>query len=427
MWGKNKRQFIGVILLTAFFITGHAQNEISSPYSKYGIGLLTNICAGPMDAMGKVGYALQDPYQINFKNPASYVAFDSLSFIADVAFSINSSTLSTKTIKQKSTYARPDYITIGLPVTRHWRTSVGVLPYSNLGYKIIDTRTTEKSGTVNYTYEGTGGLLQLYWGNAFKICKGLSIGLNASYLFGTLTNSRTAEFDVNDNYFHTMVNSNTAVDGIHLSAGVQYFATIRKNHTLGFGVVYENSAYVWAKQSDFIYNYDKTGIYADINDTIYYANDNTTMKIPQNIGGGISYQYKEQWWVTADVTWQNWKKYRIDTIQGSNLQDALTTSIGIQFIPNILASSYLKKIRIRAGFRYSTGYISLNNQSIDNYSVSFGLDFPLKMFNTNSSLGIMAEYGQMGTIRNDLLKENYFRFSLHFTLQERWYQRVKLE
>ena len=49
------------------------------------------------------------------------------------------------------------------------------------------------------------------------------------------------------------------------------------------------------------------------------------------------------------------------------------------------------------------------------------------MYNSNSSLGILFEYGQMGTIQNELLRENYFRFSLHFTLQEKWYQRVKLE
>ena len=83
------------ILSVAYCTYVPAQNEISSPYSKYGYGLPSNVTSGAYDAMGKVGYAVQHPHLINFKNPASYVAFDSLSFIADAAFSIYSSTLKT--------------------------------------------------------------------------------------------------------------------------------------------------------------------------------------------------------------------------------------------------------------------------------------------------------------------------------------------
>jgi long-subunit fatty acid transport protein len=224
-----------------------------------------------------------------------------------------------------------------------------------------------------------------------------------------------------------MINSNTDVDGIYLSAGLQYFTNIRNNHTLGIGLVYENSAYIWARQSDLVYNYSGLGANKTLNDTVKYMSNRTNMQLPQTIGGGLSYQYKKQWWFTADVTWQNWTKYRLDGNKDNSLQDAISTSFGVQVIPNIDASSYLKKIRIRAGVRYSTGYLVVNDKTIDSYGVSFGLDFPLKLFNSNSTLGVMAEYGQMGTIKNELLKENYFRFSFHFTLQERWYQRAKLE
>ena len=81
---------LSAIFVVAFCIYAHAQNEISTPYSKYGYGLPSNITSGAYDAMGKVGYAVQHPHLINFKNPASYVAFDSLSFIADASFSIYS-------------------------------------------------------------------------------------------------------------------------------------------------------------------------------------------------------------------------------------------------------------------------------------------------------------------------------------------------
>lgn len=426
MFNKKKLHLLFAILLSVFSLSSFAQNEISSPYSNYGVGLLTNTTSGAYDAMGKVGYALQDPYLINYKNPASYVAFDSLSFIADVSFNIYANTLATADIKQKATFARPSYFTIGLPVTRHWRMSAGVLPYSNLGYNIVNSTASEQLGTVNYKYQGDGGLMQLYWGNAFKLCKGLSIGLNISYLFGKLTYTQTAEFE-GDNFHHSMLNNTTLVDGIYLSAGLQYFATIHDEHTLGIGVVYENSAYIWTKEKEFMYNYTTIGGSANVKDSAYYNDDKGTMQLPQTVGAGLSYQLKNKLWLSADFKWQNWSNYRHNHIADNKLQDSYTTSFGVQFIPNATSTTYIKKLRLRAGFQYSTGHIILNSNTIHDYCISIGIGFPLKLYNNNSSLGVMFEYGQMGTLRNDLIRENHFRISFHFTLQEKWYQRVKLD
>ena len=426
MLKKEGFKLVAIIVLLLGFHFGQAQNSISSPYSKYGFGLPSNVTCGAYDAMGKVGYAMQNPYLINFKNPASYAAFDSLSFIADAAFSIYSSTLRTSEISQKATYARPGYFTLGLPVTKHWRTSAGILPFSNLGYSIIDSKSMDNVTSVTYSYDADGGLLQLYWGNAFKICKGLSIGLNASYMFGTLSYSQSAIYD-GSYFFNTRVSRTILVDGIYLSGGIQYFTTIKNKHRLGFGLVYENTAYLWTKQTDFIYNYSVSGTSEVLNDSVSYNNGKSNMRIPQTIGGGISYQYKDKLWITADVAWKNYSKFAVGGETCNEMRDAITTSAGLQFVTNATSSNYLKKIRLRVGARYTTGQIVLNNHPIQDFSVSFGLGFPLKLYSNNSSLGVMFEYGQMGTIKYNLVKENYFRISLHFTLQEKWYQRVKLE
>ena len=423
-----KRVVVALFVLASLPNAG-AQNDISSPYSMYGIGLLSNVTSGAYDAMGKVGYAMQNPYLINFKNPASYIAFDSLSFIGDVAFNIYASTLSTSTVTQKATYARPSYFTIGLPVTKHWRTSAGVMPFSNLGYNISDSRSVENVGDISYLYSGSGGLLQLYWGNAFKLCKGLSIGLNAAYVFGNLNYTKSAVID-GDNFFNAMSKRTLDIDGIYLSAGLQYFVTAKGKHTFGIGLVYENSAYVWARQTDFAYNF--TTSTETPSDTAKYTKSKGNMQLPQTIGGGFSYQYKDKLWVTADVSWQNWKRFHLSTeTMTENFNDALSYAIGIQFIPDATSTNYAKKIRLRVGARYTTGYIIASTEGtttpISDFSVSAGIGLPLKLFTSNSSIGILFEYGSMGTHKNNLLKENYFRFSLHFTLQEKWYQRVKLD
>lgn len=424
---KVKECLVSLMLLVSVLLPSvFAQNEISSPYSRYGVGIINNNVPGTLHAMGGVSYAMQSNLYINFTNPASYVAFDSLSFIADVAFNIVSSTLRTNELSQRGTYARASYITIGLPVTRRWRTSVGFLPFSDRGYDIVDAKEYDEIGNVRYEYLGDGGMMQLYWGNAFKICKGLSIGLNASYIFGRFTSERYVEFD-EDYYYNYRIAQTDLSDGIYLQAGLQYFANINENHRLGLGVVYENSAYIWSKRSELVNHY--VGEYNEVivyDTTSLVPSDKGKMKIPQSAGGGLSYCYKDKILVGADFTWQNWSKYS-NMGRGDSLKDACIAKIGLQYIPDPTSGKFGKNIAYRIGAKFSTGYIKLRNTPVDEWAVTVGIGLPLRSYTTKCSMNIMFEYGGMGTLNHNLIRQNYFKFGFNFILQERWYQRVKLE
>ena len=403
-----------------------AQNEISTPYSSYGIGSINHSSNGVLDAMGGVSYAMQSPYYINFRNPASYAAFDSLSFIADVAASVYVSRLNQKQLFQKNSYAQPGYLAIGLPVTRHWRTSLGIMPFSSVGYNIESEKEVPNIGSVTYKYTGEGGVNQLYWGNAFKICKGLSIGLNASYIFGTIFyNSNT---EINGSYFtNSYVRDAYHVKGIYLDAGLQYFFNVGEKHRLGLGVVYGNTAYIWAKEDLLVNSYSGSYVSTAVYDTILYKEGiQGNLHIPQSVGGGLSYTYKEKMTIAADVTWRNWDHLQF-LRPSDSLRNSLATTIGFQFIPDPMSNKFFKKLAIRAGGRLSTGELSLRNKPISELGVCLGVGIPLNTFNTHSSINIMFEYGRTGTMVNDLVQQNYFRFSFCFILQECWYQRVKID
>ena len=376
--------------------------------------------------MGSVSYAMQNPYYINFRNPASYAAFDSLSFLADAAASIYYSKLSQQNITQKNSYAKPGYLAIGLPVTRHWRTSVGIKPFSTVGYEIETTKEITGVGEVNYTYSGNGGLYQLYWGNAFKICKGLSIGLNVSYMFGTLFSTSNTEFSENT-ILNSFINDAYLLDGIYLEGGLQYFFNIGEKHRIGLGAVYSNTAYIWAKEKLLINSYSGGFVSTTTYDTVLYKDDlRGTLNIPQSVGAGLSYTFKDKLTVAADVTWQNWANFKFMKPCDS-LQNTIMTSVGAQFIPDPTSNKFFKKMAFRIGGRYSSGELLLRNKPISEFGVCLGVGVPLTSFNTHSSLNILFEYGRTGTLVNDLFRQDYFRFSFCFTLQERWYQRVKLD
>ena len=422
----NNRIFLCLALTFLFLGKTVAQNEISSPYSNYGIGLVNSCTPSALTALGGTAYAMQNPFMINFRNPASYVAFDSLSFIADASFSVHANTLKIDTLTQKSAIAHPNYFTIGLPVTKHWRTSAGILPYSDLGYVIVDNHEVNHFGKNKYTYEGDGGLMQLYWGNAFKLCKGLSLGLNVSYMWGRLSYKQSVEIP-GSNFFNTTINTSTHVDGIYLSAGLQYFALIKEKHKLGFGFVYENSAYIWARQQQLVTIFE--GSLENITGLDTLSNEQNRkgrLQMPQVIGGGLSYNYDNKLLVGVDFTWRNWARYNLMG-ETDSLQNAFIVSGGVQYTPDPMSSKYGKRISFRVGTRYSNGYFSFNGNRVGEYAITLGLGFPFRGTSSNCALNILFEYGKLGSLNKNKLSEDFYKFTLSFTLQEKWYQRTKLE
>ena len=193
------------------------------------------------------------------------------------------------------------------------------------------------------------------------------------------------------------------------------------------GAVYSNTAYIWAKEKLLINSYSGSFISTSIYDTVLYKDDlRGTLNIPQSIGAGLSYTFKDKLTVAADVTWQNWANFKFMKPCDS-LQNTVMASLGAQFIPDPTSNKFFKKMAFRVGGRYSSGELLLRNKPISEFGVCLGIGVPLTTFNTHSSINILFEYGRTGTLINDLIRQDYFRFSFCFTLQERWYQRVKLD
>jgi len=403
-----------------------AQNEINSPYSSFGVGNIFPRTNNIISSMGGAGYALQNPYFINFKNPAAFAAFDSLSFIADLSFSAVNQQMRTEAQTQSGTFAQLDYFAIGLPILKMWRMSAGIMPYSDVGYGILDVREID---SISYQYKGTGGLQMLYWGNAFKVYKGLAIGVNLSYLFGTINTTSFTEYKI-PNVLNNMINNFRYLDGIYISGGVQYQTTANEKHHLGLGIVYENALKVWSRENLIVLNYFDTYNPNTYFDTVLIATGKdarkSTVKFPQIVGAGISYGYKDRLLTSVDFTWQNWKKFSMSNTKDT-LQDNFTTALGIQYVPNPSSSKYYNKIHFRVGTRFSTGYFVVRNHPITEFAVSVGLGFPIRTFTSRSSANVMFEYCRFGTLKSNLILQNYFKLSFNFILQEKWYQRRKLE
>lgn len=68
--------------------------------------------------------------------------------------------------------------------------------------------------------------------------------------------------------------------------------------------------------------------------------------------------------------------------------------------------------------------IVLNNESINDFGISFGSSLPVKGF-SNATIGF--EWGKKGTISQNLVKENYFNVRIGLTLNDKWFQKTKYQ
>jgi hypothetical protein len=93
------------------------------------------------------------------------------------------------------------------------------------------------------------------------------------------------------------------------------------------------------------------------------------------------------------------------------------------YIPEFSSiTSYWKRIVYRVGFRSEgKGYL-INNQSIKENGITFGLGLPMAgLSNTN----ITFETGKLGTKNNNLIEENYWAIRLGFSLNDIWFIKRK--
>lgn len=416
-----KKILFTITIILILLNSGIAQIIISSPYSRYGIGDLQNNKYLRNISMGGISYGFRNSNGVNYINPASYTAFDTNSFVFETGVNSQFFQLYTTDFSQFSNYTSLAYLVFGFPVTKWWGASMGLLPFSSVGYKISNFVTQPDLGRLNYQYEGTGGLNQFYIGNAFRI-KNVSLGFNAAYIFGSLGRQTIVDSLGSTTYLDMQLNNSTLVRDILLTFGLQYQTKLSKDMTLCIGGIYNFTSKLKAEEDSlaFTYKSNSDGTIHNVKDTIVNSN-NTKGKLvlPQNIGAGITIGKSGSWLVGVDYQMQRWKDYSL-LGEKDSLKNSWMLSVGAEITPkNTAVSGYWRRIHYRIGARYNQTYLQLRNTQLSEYAVSAGLGLPLKRLRTTLNLGFEA--GQRGTTENNLIKEQFCRVILSLSLYENWF------
>ena len=210
----------------------HSQNNTNSPYTRFGFGQLSDNASGSRRALGGASIGYRSPRDINTVNPASYSAVDTLSFMFDIGVSGLYSRFSDMQNRHSTFTGNLEYITMQLPVSKHFGVSAGFQPYSYSGYYFGTTGTVQvdpllpsDTTTENKIYSGSGTISQIYVGLAYKFLNHFSVGANFYYMFGDISNYRSAIYG---SYKTIPQQNNISVSNVRFRYGFQYFTKINQ-------------------------------------------------------------------------------------------------------------------------------------------------------------------------------------------------------
>ncbi len=396
-----------------------------SPYSRFGLGEVRNRGYATNKGLGGISQGFRSNKAINFLNPASYSAQDTMSFLFD--FGLEAVGVDYRTNEQSNfnSCGNLHHLAIQFPIAKWMGASAGIQPYSNVGYRIkdveMDPYLLSTIGPIKYNYKGTGGLTQSYFGLAIEPIKGLSVGANMSYFFGSIKHSTQVSFPNYTPYNNTLRENSVVVRDIALSFGAQWAFSLgaEKEYKFTLGATLDNETALNAHQVTFIRN-------LATNDTIQFQEyDKASIDFPQNISAGLTFGYKNILLAGFDYTMQDWTQAKFLDVSDS-LSKSETLRFGIQITPNANdLRSYLKRISYRAGFYHSKTYLQLRDNQINDYGITFGVGLPFRRSNT--SFNISAELGRKGTLSNNLIRETYGVINIGFTFYDFWFVKRKYD
>jgi hypothetical protein len=366
--------------------------------------------------MGGIGFGLRSNRQINPMNPASYSIVDSLTFIFDFGVSGQMSWFSDGVNTDRYRNGNLEYVAMQFPIHRRIALSLGILPYSYVGYTFGSHTTGSNPYTESFT--GTGGLNNVYGGVSIDIWKKrLSVGANVGYLFGNLSHIQTLYFDseVAGASPSERVQSLTAND-VKLDFGLQYTHPVSRTERYVFGLAYSPGKKLKATSLDI----SQTGQL--VGDTTIMSNQ--AFDIASTFGFGLSYVKQNKLTLAADFLYEPWSGSRFFDNTGQ-FQNRMRVAAGVEFINDYSNRNILNKTRYRAGVHYGNSYLQVNNKGYNEMGASLGLGIPL--IDNRSLLNIAFEYVQVTPEVKSLISEKYFRITLNYTFNEGWFYKFKVE
>ncbi|WP_299107603.1 hypothetical protein [uncultured Tenacibaculum sp.] len=422
-----KRILLGVFVLSS--VTLLAQRNSASPYSVFGIGENFEAVTVEQASMGGIGVAMKDSKYLNFVNPAANADLRYATY--GLGGSLTFLTLKEGNSSQSGNSTNLRYIALGFPIGKKAGFSVGLQPFSSVGYSLVNNSNAQDV-TV---FRGSGGTNKIYASFGMYVYEGLSLGAEAAFIFG---NTENTILNVREGVARGSKNSEELnIRGGQFKLGAQYKTQLKNDLQLQTGLAMTLQSDLTGTGTDkfysVVFNSNGSEIEKDINST---TNINGNITIPLKTVFGVGIGKLDKWYVGVNQQFQKALSTNNSLItDGTSFRydDSRKFSFGGYYIPKKNSiSSYWDRITYRAGARFENVGLLVNTGSSNNFTavkdfgINVGLGLPLPGQASNLNIGF--EYGQRGTTNNNLIQENYFNVRLSLSLNSRnWFVKRQID
>lgn len=405
---------IPLLLFLAIMPSCFAQNDTSTPYSLFGLGVENKTATGGLTGLGNTGIAQRKANEINIYNPASLGGVQPKTFLYEFGFNGTYSTIKTSNVSESTTNSNISHVVMAFPIKKNIGMSVGLLPYTKVGYEVdIENFIGGSDDIYLESIIGSGGLSKVYWATGINLNEKLALGVDLSYLFGTVNQ----ETQLVQNFLVSVSDANY-YNGFKFKAGLQYELLKLKNKEVTLGAVVELPTNLSGSQERFSYRMTTSGTRIVLDDD--EENDLDDFELPLMFGLGVTSKLNQS--LTASFDFK--KMYWDNTTQTNNNESYTNQTIyalGAEYTP-FERYTYWGKVKYRLGFNYNTGFLNISNQKIDSYFASFGLGLPLS---NSAKLNVAYSYGREGTVSNGLIEENFHKITINLSFIGNWFNKSK--
>lgn len=412
-------------MMASFSTTLLGQSATKSPYSQFGLGVLSDRSQGMSRGMNGVGIALQQGDQVNTLNPASYGNVDSLTMLFDASVTGQLTNFKEGSTKQYANTANFDYIVASFRAWRNVGVAVGVLPLSNVGYSYSTNKVINNEvGKMTEAYSGEGGLHEAFIGFGWHPVKPLFVGFNAGYVWGDI--DRTV-LSSNSNFSSLMKEYTATVKSYKLDAGLQVQLPMGKNDVMTLGATMGVGHKLGC---------DATLHSIDVGqaDTTTFVAENA-LELPWSWSAGLAWRHRNSLTLAADVSMQQWGKTGFPKFENHSylvskdeLKNSMALKVGAEWVPAADdMNHYLNRVHYRLGAGLTTPYYKIKGEDGPrDISVSLGLGLPIQnRHNSRSTLNISGQW--VHSSAKGFITENMFRINIGITFNERWFAKWKVE
>ena len=380
-----------------------------------------------------------DSIHINLRNPASFAGKNLKSFSNEarpIKYTIGGShsdvKLSSNSQTAKSSTTTVDYLAIAIPLGK-FGAGFGILPYSSVGYKL---QSTDADGVLQYKYRGEGGLNKVFLGVGYQLTNNLKLGVDASYNFGNIKNTNIAygyntEGDLLQ--YQSRESNRSDLGGLTYNFGLIFSKLINPNFEVTASATYTPSSEITSAnsraystividpttQQEFTINISEV-------DLSVFNLETTKLTLPSKTSFGVGVGSPRKWFAGVEYTYLKASQFknRLLTIDNASYEDASTISVGGFYIPKYDSfNRYWERIVYRTGIRFEDTGLRINNQDIKEFGISFGVGLPVGRIFSNANVGF--EIGTRGVDTADLVKENFVKFQISLSLNDRWFEKRK--